>query len=147
MWGRDKRPLFWYESTIDSLLCRGHGLRSGWPLPHYYHTFHGRRPFPDAALDALNNPVFEALIFHLSVALVRDFLGVKTPKPLQAFRCADDRQRGPLALSFGAAVARACGRNPCKWGAQGRRRGNVSQLVQGPSRDRRLQRASYRLLN
>jgi hypothetical protein len=106
MWGRDKRPLFWYESTIDSLLCRGHGLQSGWPLPHYYHAFHRRRPFPDAALDALNNPVFEALIFYLSVALVRDFLGVKTPKPLQAFRCADDRQRGPLALSFGAAVAK-----------------------------------------
>jgi hypothetical protein len=52
------------ERSIDSAFCCGHRRRSDGLLTEYPCARHKRRPLPDAALNALNDCIFDASMFH-----------------------------------------------------------------------------------
>jgi hypothetical protein len=56
--------LFRSQRPVNRLLGCGHSLRFDCRLAHNHHAINRRRPFPDAALDALNNGVFDVPILH-----------------------------------------------------------------------------------
>jgi hypothetical protein len=67
------------KRQIDSALCGGHRCRSDGLLTRYLRARRERRPLPDAALNALNDRIFDASIFHINETLVASSL-------LRAFR-------------------------------------------------------------
>ena len=59
-----RRTVFGASARSIAFLGCGHRLRFDRRLAHDHHASNRRRPFPDAALDALNNGVFDVPIYH-----------------------------------------------------------------------------------
>jgi hypothetical protein len=57
-------PFFWGKRPINRLLGFGHRRGFARLLAGYHHARNRRGPFEDAALDALNDGVFDVPISH-----------------------------------------------------------------------------------
>jgi hypothetical protein len=63
--GRNEPNVFLSERPFDSLLGCSDRFRFDYRLTHYHKASNRHGPFPDAALDTLNNRIFDVSIFHL----------------------------------------------------------------------------------
>ena len=64
--GQDNRQLFSSKHLVNCALDFGDRILLGFGLAqlNYFRLAQRQRPFPDAALDALYNFIFDASIFH-----------------------------------------------------------------------------------